>query len=431
MPWTTDSPPPPAKNWSAEEKQKCVSAANAALADGKSDKEAIFACIRAAGRSERMNEGHFFIPTEDAAEGVLIFPVGKFYRDGVEREFTPADANQMVANFRNNIIGRLPPVNREHKRELGKIGNITRLYAAPDGVRGDIDGDLSGFDYISPEVRWTWPHPKTGEEHKAVLMGAGATNYPFFGGDMSLNNDAALLWTGSEWEEYENMPDENTLWDKIKDQVNELVNQRLGDQATDDNEQEEAGGTEMAQETPEVEVQAASQETELATEPTAEDYAERIGTLEAQLESFAAALKEEKTARDQIQEAFNESEKQRRLMHFSDVVRTFAVGTDEPEKFAEDLYAIEQADPELAERVVTRWRAASEAVQKAGLFEQFSQADKGESAGDPFLNAVEAKRLELYADEPQAEGWVKAEKLVAQAEPQMARDYAIRSRGGE
>lgn len=53
MPWTVANPPPPAKNWSAEEKRKCVRTANAVLRDGGSEQDAIFACIRAAGRSTK------------------------------------------------------------------------------------------------------------------------------------------------------------------------------------------------------------------------------------------------------------------------------------------------------------------------------------------------------------------------------------------
>lgn len=52
MPWTTSDPPPPARNWTDSEKEKCVRAANAALDDGASEEEAIFACIAAAGKSE-------------------------------------------------------------------------------------------------------------------------------------------------------------------------------------------------------------------------------------------------------------------------------------------------------------------------------------------------------------------------------------------
>mgnify|MGYP001106203695 CR=1 FL=1 len=53
MPWTTKNPPPPAKNWTEEEKRKCVKVANAVLRDGGSEQDAIFACIHAAGRSKK------------------------------------------------------------------------------------------------------------------------------------------------------------------------------------------------------------------------------------------------------------------------------------------------------------------------------------------------------------------------------------------
>lgn len=56
MPWTIVNPPPPAKNWTKPQKQKCVAAANAVLRDGGSDQEAVFACIHAAGKSTRTKQ---------------------------------------------------------------------------------------------------------------------------------------------------------------------------------------------------------------------------------------------------------------------------------------------------------------------------------------------------------------------------------------
>jgi len=55
MPWTVSDPPPPAKNWTDEEKRKCVKAANAVLAEGGEDAEqnAIYACIATAGKSKK------------------------------------------------------------------------------------------------------------------------------------------------------------------------------------------------------------------------------------------------------------------------------------------------------------------------------------------------------------------------------------------
>ncbi len=53
MPWSVDNPPDCAKNWTSLEKRRCVAAANAALKDGKSEEDAIFACIHAAGKSKQ------------------------------------------------------------------------------------------------------------------------------------------------------------------------------------------------------------------------------------------------------------------------------------------------------------------------------------------------------------------------------------------
>ena len=54
MPWTPDNPPSPpvTDEWTDEEIEACVSAANAVLEDGGTEEEAIHACIRAAGKSE-------------------------------------------------------------------------------------------------------------------------------------------------------------------------------------------------------------------------------------------------------------------------------------------------------------------------------------------------------------------------------------------
>lgn len=52
MPWTLDDPPKVAENWTDEEKELCVNAANSVLLSGGDDQEAIFACIAAAGKSK-------------------------------------------------------------------------------------------------------------------------------------------------------------------------------------------------------------------------------------------------------------------------------------------------------------------------------------------------------------------------------------------
>jgi len=53
VPWAYPTNVPScAKNWTAEEQQECVKAANAVLREGGSEQDAIFACIRNAGRTK-------------------------------------------------------------------------------------------------------------------------------------------------------------------------------------------------------------------------------------------------------------------------------------------------------------------------------------------------------------------------------------------
>lgn len=345
----------------------------------------------------------FYIRTEDAADDVLIFPIGTFYRDGKKREFTREDAALMVANFKGGVLGekRLPPVNREHKREAGKVGSIADVWLTDDGVRGKVDGDLTGFDYLSPEVRWEWTHPHTNVTHKNVLMGAAATNYPFFLDKMALNSEAALLWMGSDWAEVK------TSGDVPQDYQKEL---------------------EMTEEAKKVPEQEPVAPLEAVTEAPAEDYAERFAALEEQFATVTANLEKEKAQRESVEEKFAASEKARRLMHFGDVIATFAVG-DEPEQFAEDLYKVEQLDAELAERLIARLRANAEAANSGELFAQKSKAT-ATVIGDPFEGKVEKARVEHFAEKPKAEGWVLAMDMVAAENPGLARQYTQDNRGG-
>lgn len=167
----------------------------------------------------------------------------------------------------------------------------------------------------------------------------------------------------------------------------------------------------------------------LETESEGENYAEKFAALEEQFAEVKAQLEEEKTKRTEVEEKFAESEKARRLIHFTDVIGTLAV-SDEPEKFAEDLYAVDQLDGELAERMIARMRALTEAVSQGELFAQKSKAQAPE-IGDPWEQKVEATRREYFAELPLEKGWVEAEKMLAKSNRDMARDYAERTRGGD
>lgn len=78
MPWTTDNPPSVAKNWTDDEKGKCVTAANAVLSDDGDDETAIFACINAAGKGKKL-----------ASKAVSLDEQGRRVRDAWYASFKP------------------------------------------------------------------------------------------------------------------------------------------------------------------------------------------------------------------------------------------------------------------------------------------------------------------------------------------------------
>ncbi len=78
MPWTVDDPPPPARNWTESERRRCVEAANAVLAENGDEEQAIYACIRAAGKTDKQGARpmerktfHAFTTKVDEPQGIV------------------------------------------------------------------------------------------------------------------------------------------------------------------------------------------------------------------------------------------------------------------------------------------------------------------------------------------------------------------------
>jgi len=102
--------------------------------------------------TEVTEQGRFYVRIEKSvAGGILIFPIGAYHRDGEKRDFTRTDAQEMVRNFDANILERQPPVNLEHERAGGRVGHVTRLWVADDGVRGEIEA-VAGHEEDFAEI---------------------------------------------------------------------------------------------------------------------------------------------------------------------------------------------------------------------------------------------------------------------------------------
>lgn len=132
---------------------------------------------------------------------ILIFPLGKFYKDGEEREMTEEDAKHLVRQFETDVLNRAIPVNVEHEEELGAIGFYKRVYYRPGiGVYAIIEWTPLGesllrqkrFKYFSPELAPEYIHPTQGEEIGPILVGGAVTNYPFHLGLTALDPGEAV-----------------------------------------------------------------------------------------------------------------------------------------------------------------------------------------------------------------------------------------------
>jgi len=189
MPWTTDNPPAAAKNWTEEEIEKCVKAANAVLDETGNEEQAIFACIRAAGRSER-NMEYQFLFTElnaDALTDGRPFDGVAFgtFRDMLGREITleADDAADYVENTRLAI-----------EATRTESGDLVGLPIDAQGhEKGDGAGWIVGVELVNGIIRLVPKWTKIGRE----LIGEGIRR--FFSATIDVSNKVVLGGTLTNW----------------------------------------------------------------------------------------------------------------------------------------------------------------------------------------------------------------------------------------
>ena len=211
--------PRPARKWTPGEQKKCVSAANAVLSGGGSEQDAIFACIRAAGKTKHpggegsvMEMSDLWVDVFNATkvlngEPVCLIPLMEsgYHRGGLKR---PPITKETLAAITQNFEQRETsgyylehvPLNVEHDDVGGAIGSIQSVELKDDGVYAIFDLTPKGktkleegeFSYLSPEIRWATEDVKSGEDIGPSLAGAAATNYPFWGNRTAMYSDRAF-----------------------------------------------------------------------------------------------------------------------------------------------------------------------------------------------------------------------------------------------
>lgn len=153
MSWTVDAPPAVAKSWPKEARRRCVLAANAALSRGKSEKDAILACIAAGKTAMSMS-----------ADATLAFRLGpsKAPWSAMEAATTIKLGNQSVAarRFKKDVVrtGEYVKVND------GLFVNITMEHLAnwvmqfkkmkANGVKVPIPDQHRNFGSAKSNMGW-------------------------------------------------------------------------------------------------------------------------------------------------------------------------------------------------------------------------------------------------------------------------------------
>jgi len=144
MPWTVNDPPPPAKNWDYSKRLKCVKAANAVLNSGKSDQEAVYACIAAAGMSTKQGDDEDYdrIAEEDSEffkSLVTAYFAGRLTKSAFESTFKESISTHFV-RLMDSALGRDPT-----QKELDMLNRfLTRETQYFDGFMRDIEGMTEG-----------------------------------------------------------------------------------------------------------------------------------------------------------------------------------------------------------------------------------------------------------------------------------------------
>lgn len=148
MPWTTHSPPPPAKNWSRQRKKRCVAAANDYLARHPDDEQgAIFACIGAAKRKiykqERISPTAKTLPLYQAEQrrsaGLFQDLLGSYLSGERSHSSLAETFNQELRalHLRTALIARDgKPLTKFGRRRLGEF--LTQSQAYLDGFLQDL-----------------------------------------------------------------------------------------------------------------------------------------------------------------------------------------------------------------------------------------------------------------------------------------------------
>ena len=131
-----------------------------------------------------------------------VMPVGEFKRGSRTLKITPADLQQMAANYDSGKPRWTIPLYFGHPTDVNpdppKVGNVKRLLVKPDGLYAEpeytSDGEKAvadgAYQFVSPGVLWSKNGSSytddQGKEFDNVIDHVALTNKPYFGKNTQL-----------------------------------------------------------------------------------------------------------------------------------------------------------------------------------------------------------------------------------------------------
>jgi len=191
---------------------------------------------------KKLEDWRAFVPFAEREDGWhLYFPLGDVWHHRQKVTFTEADAQEMLANFKeHNVPNYDLPINVLHRDELGVYGNIADLRLAdgevqwkPQWIESKLEELKSkGYRFASPEIWWHDYQAVDGKDYNNVAMGIAITPRPRLG-------RATAVFSDGEWWEQE--PESNGAIEILTDILRGLFAERGKGQGVGEERQGDGG----------------------------------------------------------------------------------------------------------------------------------------------------------------------------------------------
>ena len=348
------------------------------------------------------NEFQFLIPFNEHTldDGWrLYFPFREVHHRGIVKNFTLADGEEMVANFKTPTPDYKLPVNERHDDSAGIYGFIGDMRVTEHGVEwlpDWRDGAVKslqdkGYLYASPEVAFFGYQTVGGDVLNNVALGMAITPRPRLGG-------ATLVFEDGDWVEQTENPEARMDEKDEKTALSEEQVTAIAEQAVAKNFGEMIleflrGKKDSVIDEPKAED---------VDETGAQEFAEQLQAKDAEITTLSEAIqaKEVEIAEytDEIAKRASEqalTERELRLVQFSELAGEIAGLPEDPGEFAEVLIWLEDKDDSDEKvnfnRVVAVLKTLGNREAMAALFAENGNEGRGESDDGKIERLVKEK----------------------------------------